>query len=159
MLSPPRPDRLSHPSRRRVLRAGLGLFVCVAGCSEAVPAPRVIKWGRDTCDYCHMVFADRRFAAEIWDPETHRSRIYDDFGCAVLAAGELGVLDRNDVPFWVTDDAAPDHWLDARAARYRDGTVTPMGYGYSAGPPPTHPLDFRTAAAAIREKADCAHKS
>ncbi|NVO16400.1 MAG: hypothetical protein HXX10_20425 [Rhodoplanes sp.] len=124
-----------------------------------MPTPRTIKWNRDTCDHCHMVFADRRFAAQVWDPEMRRTRLYDDFGCAVLSAGELGLIDRDDVPFWVTDDAAPDHWLDARTARYRDGVVTPMGYGYSAGPAATHPVDFRTAAAAIREKADCAHKS
>lgn len=106
-----------------------------------------------------MVFADRRFAAEVWDPEAERARIYDDFGCAVLAANERGLVDRTDVAFWVTDDGAPDTWLDARTARFRNDVTTPMGYGHSAGKSPLHRQDFAGAVAEIRDKALCEHQS
>ncbi|MDK9695304.1 MAG: hypothetical protein OEL76_02830 [Siculibacillus sp.] len=128
-------------------------------CSEVTPEPRKIKWGRDVCEHCHMVFADRRFAAQIWDAALPRARIYDDFGCAVLAADEMGVLNREDVRFWVTDDADPARWIDARTAHYRDEVVTPMGYGHSAASTTAaHPLSFAEAATAIRDKAACEHK-
>ena len=151
----------ARPSRRTVVGTGLalGLAALLPACSEAPAEPRKIRWGRDTCDFCHMVFADRSLSAEIWDEATHRARLFDDFGCAVLAAAETGVLDRADVPFWVSDDADPSRWLDARSARYRDGVVTPMGYGHSAGLGPDHPLTFAAASAAIRDKAACEHKS
>ena len=109
-------------------------------------------------EFCHMTFGDRRFAAEWWDLANHRPHVFDDFGCAVLAADEAGVIDRADVAFWITDDADPARWLDARAAHYRDDTVTPMGYGHSAGSSPAHRLDFAAATRAIRDKAACEHQ-
>jgi nitrous oxide reductase accessory protein NosL len=149
-----------RPSRRALLGAALGFGVAgLPACSEAPAEPRAIKWGRDVCDFCHMTFGDRRYAAEIWDPTTHRARIYDDFGCSVLAAADMGVLDRADVAWWVSDDADPTRWIDARTARYRGDVVTPMGYGHSAGTTPAHTLDFTAAAVAIREKAECEHHS
>lgn len=154
-------DLFAAPSRRTLLR-GAAVFAavaCLPGCSEVTPEPRKIKWGRDVCEFCHMVFADRRFAAEIWDADLKRARIYDDFGCAVLAAAELGVPDQGGAPWWVLDDGDPGRWLDARTALYRDGVTTPMGYGHSAGTGAGHPLGFVAAASAIRDKAACEHKS
>lgn len=161
MPSPAVVDLFAAPSRRALVGAALslGALALLPACSEVKAEPRKIKWGRDTCEFCHMVFADRRFAAEIWDAGLPRARIYDDFGCAVLAADEMGVLARDDVPFWVSDDAAPDRWLDARTAHFRDGVVTPMGYGHSAGTGADHPLTFLAAATAIRDKAACEHKT
>ena len=155
-------DRLAFrpPSRRALLGAGLA-FATVAGlpaCSEVQAAPRPIKWNRDSCEFCHMVFADRRYSAEWWDAELHRPRVFDDFGCATLAAAEAGVIDRTDTLFWVSDDAEPGRWLDARTAHYRDGAATPMGYGHSAGTTPDHRLDFAAATKAIRDKAACEHQ-
>lgn len=152
-------DLFALPTRRAVLRlAGLAAIgVALPACSEVKAAPRAIKWGRDTCEFCHMVFADRRFAAEVWEPANNRARIYDDFGCAVLAASENGLADRDDVPFWVVDDGDPNRWLDARSTRYRNDATTPMGYAHSAGSSPAHRLDFRAAVTAIRDKATCEH--
>lgn len=147
-------------TRRSVLASGFGagIFVCLSGCSEVQASPRPIKWGRETCEFCHMTFGDRRFSAEWWDGANHRARVFDDFGCAVLAADEAGVLNDPSVPFWVSDDGNPAKWLDARAARFRDGVSTPMGYGHSAGSGASHALDFATAATAIRDKAACEHQ-
>lgn len=159
MASSPIADLFAGSTRRDVLRlaALAATSASLAACAPATPAPRKIKWGRDVCEFCHMTFADRRFAAEVWDPETNRAHIYDDFGCAVLAASETGLADHPEVPFWVTDDGAPEVWLDARAAHYRDDSVTPMGYSHSAGRGAAYRLDFPTAVAAIRDKAACEH--
>lgn len=150
----------SPADRRSILASGLslGAFLCLPACSEVQASPRPIKWGRETCEFCHMTFGDRRFSAEWWDRANARAHVYDDFGCAVLAADEAGVLNDPGVAFWVSDDAAPTTWLDARVTSYRNGVSTPMGYGHSAGKGPAYPLDFATAAAAIRDKAACEHQ-
>jgi len=154
-------DQAALLSRRGLLRqAGAGsLALALPACSAVAPAPRAVRWGRDVCEFCHMVFADRRHAAQVWNATLERPQIYDDFGCSVLAAAERGVLEDVAVAYWVLDENAPTIWLDARAARYRDGQVTPMGYGHSAGTSPGHSLDFATAARAIVEKAACEHRS
>lgn len=160
MPGSPRAERFARPTRRDVAAAVLGLFAgALAGCGAVTPEPRKIKWGRDVCEFCHMTFADRRFAAEVWDPDQNRARIYDDFGCAVLASAESGLFDRPDVPFWVSDDADPARWIDARAARYRGDATTPMGYSHSAGLSPAHRLSFAEAVKAIRDKAACEHRA
>lgn len=151
---------LLAPSRRALLRTGVlaAMAPLLPACSEVEARPRAIKWGRDTCEFCHMVFADRRYVAEVWDAENHRARLYDDFGCAVLGAAEMGVIDKAEVKFWVSDEARPEVWLDARTAAYRDNVVTPMGYGHAAGVGAPYPLGFAAAAKAIRDKAACEHK-
>ena len=159
--SRPLAELFAGTSRRAVLGGGLASAVValLPACSEVTPEPRKIKWGRDVCEHCHMVFGDRRYAAQIWDASLPRARIYDDFGCAVLAAEEMGLLGRDEVRFWVTDDLDPNRWIDARTAHYRDEVVTPMGYGHSAASTAAgHPLSFSAAATAIRDKAACEHK-
>lgn len=148
-------------SRRALLRAvpACGLAALVPACSEVTPAPRAIKWGRDLCEHCHMVFGDRRFVAQIWDAEYNRARLYDDFGCAVLAAVDRNIPDASAIPFWVNDEDQPDQWLEARTARYREGATTPMGYGFAPGRSAHHGLTFKEAATAIRVKAGCEHRS
>ena len=162
MRSLPYRDHSHGLSRRGFVGAGLSVaaVAMLPACSEVTPEPRKIKWGRDVCEFCHMVFGDRRYAAEIWDGANNRARLYDDFGCAVLAADEMKVLDRADVRFWVTDDLDPTRWLDARTAHYRGEVVTPMGYGHSAASTAAgHPMSFAAAASAIRDKAACEHKT
>lgn len=145
--------------RRRFICMGLGIFVAgaLAGCSEARPAPRAVRLKRENCDYCGMPIGDPRYAAEIWNGDSGRVRVYDDFGCAVIAAAARNELDRVDVAFWVADESNPERWLDARSARYRTGAATPMGHGYAAGPENGHLLDFAATSAAICAKALCAH--
>lgn len=145
-------------ARRRFVCMALSFAAAgaLAGCSEAQPAPRAIRLKRETCDHCGMPVYDARYAAEIWNADIARVRVYDDFGCAVIAASQRKELERADIGFWVADESDPARWLDARSARYRDGVTTPMGYGYAAGPEAGHPVDFAAASAAIREKALCA---
>lgn len=147
-------------SRRALLRAGAASLCAgtLAACSEVEARPRSIKWGRDLCEHCHMTFGDRRYVAQVWDRALNRPRIYDDVGCAVLATAERGLIEADDVIFWVSDETAPDSWLNARTARYRKDVATPMGYGYAAGSTPGYSIDFRQTAAAIIEKAACEHR-
>lgn len=154
------PEAGIAPTRRRFVCMALGLAAVggLAGCSqEAGPAPRAIKLKRETCDYCGMPIGDPRYAAEIWNADIGRVRVYDDFGCAVIAASQRKELERTEVAFWVADEGDPARWLPARSARYREGVATPMGHGYAAGAEVGHPADFATASAAICEKALCAH--
>lgn len=146
-------------TRRRFVCMGLGILVAggLAGCSEAKPAPRTVRLKRENCEYCGMPVHDSRYVAEIWNDEIGRVRVYDDFGCAVIAASARNELARTDVAFWVADESDPDHWLDARSARYRADVATPMGHGYAAGPENGHPVDFAAASAAICAKALCDH--
>lgn len=148
----------SAAARRRFICMGLGLVVgsVLAGCADAKPAPRAVRLKRENCDHCGMPIGDARYAAEIWNGDSGRVRVYDDFGCAVLAAVARNELERTEVAFWVADENDPDRWLDARSARYRSGAATPMGHGYAAGPASGHPLDFTAASAAVCEKALCA---
>jgi hypothetical protein len=104
-----------------------------------------------------MPITDARYAAEIWNTEYRRVRVYDGFTCAVLAASERGELERTDIGFWVTDETEPARWLDARSARYRLDSKTSI-HGDAAGPADgQHPLDFATAVATVRENGLCVH--
>jgi len=146
-------------TRRHFICVGLSAVAAagLAGCSDATPAPRAVRLKRDICPFCGLPVYDSRYAAEIWDSENSRVRVYDDFGCAVLAAAQRGELERSDVGFWVADESDPTRWLDARSARYRSDAQTPMEFGHAAGPADRYRLDFATAVAAVREKALCAH--
>lgn len=146
-------------SRRALLRASW-IVAAAAGlpaCSQAPAEPRKIRWGRDVCEFCHMTFGDRRYGAQIWDAAQNRARIYDDFGCAVVAAFDAGTLDRAEVKFWTIDETRPEIWLDARAALYRDRVPTPMGYDHASGTGRAYALDFAAATKAIKIRAGCEH--
>jgi len=154
-----RTDVRSGATRRAFVCMGLAAGVgALGGCSDAKPAPRAVRLGRETCQNCGMTVSDARYAALIWDSEYGRVRVYDDFGCAVVAAFQRKELDRADVAFWVADETDPAKWLDARAARFRDNAATPMGYGHAAGPEANHPLDYEKAVTAICDKAMCARE-
>lgn len=153
-----RANRESAVSRRALLRAA-GAVVAASGlpaCSQAPAEPRKIRWGRDVCEFCHMTFGDRRYGAQIWDSNQNRARIYDDFGCAVVAAFDAGTLDRAEVKFWTIDETRPQVWLDARSAMFR-AAPTPMGYDHASGSGGAYTLDFAAATQAIKIKAGCEH--
>jgi len=156
-----RSDPAIRVSRREVVTGALALVATagITGCGSAIPRPRAIRLKRDVCQYCGMPVGDPRFGAEIWDSDYGRVRIYDDFGCAVMAAASRGEIERGDVAFWVADETEPARWLDARSAHYRSGAPTPMAHGYAAGPETGHGFDFAAATRDIREKALCAHST
>ena len=154
------PARLGFPPAARMSRlvlAGLllGLALFVAGCSgDPGTGPVAIKWDRDTCTRCNMVLSDREHSAQVRRPaaDGSRSRVhtFDDIGCAVLWLEQQPWRDQAGVEIWVTDyrDGA---WIDARAAHFVRGRVTPMQYGLGAQrDPAAGALDFAAAVEHIR---------
>lgn len=137
------------------LSAGASLAALLVGCSKPPPGPKTIKVGRDVCEHCNMIISELRFAAQIWDGERHRALLFDDFGCAAATFTDAAKVEDPTLKFWVADVNAPGQWLDARAASYRDGHLTPMGYGIAAAQPGLYPLAFKPAFDAAREKAHC----
>lgn len=139
--------------RRRLLGqlAGLALTPlagALAACTgERWPAGMAaIAWGRDTCARCHMVIAERRFAAEVRGGPEDEVFKFDDIGCVVFWLKNQPWADTARI--WVANgvnQAAPATWLDARQARYSGGYRSPMRYGYAAhDSAPAAALDFAT---------------
>jgi hypothetical protein len=130
----------------RALVAGLALSACAPPAQGPVP----IAWGRDACAHCQMVISAQEFAAQARvDGKPYK---FDDPGCMLFwldleeragrAAGELWVMDRE-----------RGEWLDARAAAWRSGERTPMGYGFAAvAAPRADTLDFEGVRAALRAR-------
>lgn len=125
------------PSRRDLLRwsvalplgAGLSLAAC-----EKVDAdhPRKIRYGREMCEHCAMLVSEPRFAAQLWDPTRKSFHVFDDIGCAAVFSVEQKLADAPEAKLWVADYDAEGQWLDGRAAHYRTGMRSPMGYGFAA---------------------------
>ena len=129
--------------RRRFLVASFALTPVAAalsacGKSSAWPEGMAeIKWDRDTCTRCSMGISDRRFAAEMRGGEKNMVFKFDDIGCAAFWMRDK-VKDypwMNDAAtrIWVADvSSTGERWLDARKAHFAGGSMSPMGYNYSA---------------------------
>ena len=146
------PGRILHPVLAGLL---LALAVVLTGCSgDPGTGPVAVKWDRDTCVRCNMVLSDREHSAQVRhspaDGSRSRVHTFDDIGCAVLWLEQQPWRDEAGVEIWVTDyrDGA---WIDARAAHYVRGRVTPMQYGLGAQrDPAAGALDFAGAVEHIR---------
>jgi len=122
--------RCRHHTRRDAL-ALLAALPLVAACKPQTEGPEEIRWGRETCEICGMIISDPFFAAEVRGGEDRRLYKFDDIGDAVHWEK---MQDWADGPaeFWVRDHQTGTRWLDARAARYVTGLITPMDYGFGA---------------------------
>jgi len=54
-----------------------------------------------------------------------------DIGCAVLWLDEEKIPWRDKAILWITD-AKSGKWIDARKAKYVEGAMTPMAFGFAA---------------------------
>jgi len=117
---------------RRRAWAALGLalgiplaIVLLAGGNAVGPEP--IRFGRDSCDRCHMLIARGGFAGERRgkDDTLHK---YDDVGCLLLA---LWAAHEETTQAWVEDHAGSGFVPLMEATLVRGGE-TPMGYGIVA---------------------------
>ena len=97
-----------------------------------------IHWDRDVCQRCKMVVSERKYAAEIVNPNTGKVYKFDDIGCAVMWLKEEHIPWADKAKIWVTD-AKSGKWLDAKSAKYTDDSITPMAYGISAFSKETFP--------------------
>lgn len=129
--------------RRRFIVAGFALTplaAALSACGKSGPWPEgmaEIKWDRDTCVRCSMVISDRRFAAEMRGGEKDIVFKFDDIGCAAFwmrdKAADFPWMAQAATRIWVADAAGKgDKWLDARKAHYSGGSMSPMGYNFSA---------------------------
>lgn len=113
-----------------------------------------VHWDRDICERCKMVLSERKYAAEIVNPDTGKVYKFDDIGCATLWLEEEHIPWKDRAKIWVTD-AKTGEWLDARKALYTDDSITPMAYGIAAFSAKTLPkghrvLHFEDAVRVIR---------
>jgi copper chaperone NosL len=110
---------------KRALIVFFSYFVlsgCVRSCSNS---PDAIKYGHDTCEYCHMNISDPRYAAEF---VTQKGRIYkfDSIGCLVEFYNKLK---ENPKIVFVADYISPHNFIDASTAQFFDSQdiAGPMG--------------------------------
>lgn len=138
------------------LWAGAALLFLLVACSPGQETgPGEVRWDRATCERCIMSVSDRHFSAQVrGGPAARKTRLYyfDDFGCAVLWLKEQPWRDDPRTEIWVTD-AETGQWLDARAARFGTGFITPMDFGLGAGSGTTEgALNFDQAIQAVLDR-------
>ncbi|MEA3273852.1 MAG: hypothetical protein U9Q81_00825 [Pseudomonadota bacterium] len=125
----------------------------LTGCEwDPGTGPVDVKWDRKTCERCRMVLSDRKHSAEVRvKPTDGKSKVlfFDDIGCAVIWLEDKPFREDASTEIWVTDWRNGE-WIDARAATYLPGQVTPMEYGLGAQPEPAQGgLDYAQAKAHI----------
>ncbi|MCP5248577.1 MAG: protein NosL [Candidatus Accumulibacter sp.] len=110
----------------------LGIGGTLAGCSgEPASGPVQVKWDRDVDPRCGMIISDKRFAAQIRDPEGKAWK-FDDIGCAMFWLAQRSFNEETaNTEFWVADYRTGG-WIDARQAHYLPGKKSPMGYHFAA---------------------------
>jgi hypothetical protein len=78
-----------------------------------------------------MVISDKRFAAQIRDPN-RKAWKFDDIGCAMFWLMQQTFSEQTPhTEYWVSD-YKNGGWIDARKAYYVEGKKSPMGYHFAA---------------------------
>lgn len=135
---------------------GVMFLLGFSGCEKkATGQPAQMHWDRDMCERCKMAVSERKFAVQIVDPKTDKHYKFDDIGCAVLWLDEEQIPWKDKAIIWITD-AKTGKWIDAKKAKYVDGAITPMAFGFAAYTDETLPagakvLDFATISKKIEE--------
>jgi len=131
-------------------------FLSFSGCEKKpIGAAEKMHWDRDMCERCKMAISERKFAVQIIDPKSGKNYKFDDIGCAVLWMDEEKIPWKKSAIIWITD-AKTGKWIDARKAKFVEGSITPMAYGFSAYdeqtlPPKSRTMDLDEVSERIRE--------
>jgi len=133
----------------KILAITLLMMGYLTGCSDPGTGPVDVHWDRDSCERCNMILSDRHHAAQVrYMDEQNRSRvrIFDDIGCALVWLEDKQWRDAATTEIW-TKDYRDGKWIDAKAAYYIKGQVTPMEYGVGAQstPPIAESFNFDEA--------------
>jgi len=142
---------------RKWIETGLaGLVLVVAACSGGPDTgPGEVRWDQDVCARCIMAVSDRHFSAQVrGGPAGVRTKLYffDDLGCAVLWLEQQEWRDDPRTEMWVNDSDSGE-WLDAFAAYYEPGNITPMDFGLGARPDAVAgALDYGQAVQVIHDR-------
>lgn len=105
--------------------------VSISGCSDDVASgPPKISYGRDTCDFCHMIISEARYAAAYRDGNG-KPYVFDDIEDLVLHAEEHG--HSSEMTAWV-HDYNTEEWLEVDDAWFvfSPEIPTPMAGGMVA---------------------------
>ena len=108
------------------------LILISSGCEQkSKTAMHKVHWDRDMCARCVMVVSDRMNTVQIKNPDTGKSYMFDDIGCATLWFEEEKIEWSDRAVIWINDNTT-GKWIDARKAYYSTGIVTPMDFGFGA---------------------------
>jgi nitrous oxide reductase accessory protein NosL len=110
------------------LSLGLLFFGCEKQSKTDVST---VHWDRDMCARCVMVVSDRHNTAQVKNPDTGKTYMFDDIGCAILWFNDEHIKWKDRAVIWITD-LQTGKWIDARKAFYDTENITPMAYGFSA---------------------------
>lgn len=111
--------------------AGLAAMLTIQACGS--PAPRDIRYGEESCDYCHMTIMDPAFAAQL---VTRQGKVYlfDDVGGLASFYRENRVPPGDVFGMWVNLFDHPDRRVPVDSAVFLRSTRlrSPMGSGIAA---------------------------
>lgn len=118
------------------------LMVMLLTACESKPRGPVPIQADDACASCRMAISERRYAAELLDPDGNLYK-FDDIACMMRFAHSRGIQ-RSATRFYVTDYANGKDFIDASSAyfvRLKSSVSSPMASGIVA---------FRNAATAAQ---------
>lgn len=133
----------------RVFFPVLFVLFTVSACFEEETGPAEVHWDRDVCELCKMMISEAGFVTQVRGGAKHKSHVFDDIGCAVSWLNQQPWAADPKTEIWVTaHDSTREQtvWLDARAAKFTTGALTPMNYGFVAGPDGTVSFEDMTDA-------------
>jgi len=103
-----------------------------SGCEKKIVTDlHKVHWDRDMCERCVMVVSDRKHSAQVINPATGKSYMFDDIGCWILWAQENKIEWESQAIIWITDGNS-EEWIDARTAFYDNKNITSMAHGFRA---------------------------
>jgi copper chaperone NosL len=115
----------------RVRALNVLLLVCVALACDPGDRPKEPVWGKQACEHCAMLLADREHGAQVVTTSGERL-FFDEIGC--LVAWTLAHPDAAAHRWVRTADTRV--WLPPEAAGFEPRDRTPMGFGFVAVAPP-----------------------
>ncbi len=105
------------------------LLIVRCGSKSDMDQPPTVRYGEDSCDECHMLINEARFAAA-YVARDGQNRRFDDLGCMLKYQAKHQEKVHT---FWVTDYQT-EKWLSVNNAILvkSDQIKTPMGHGIVA---------------------------
>jgi copper chaperone NosL len=108
----------------------LWLFITACGrAASSEPAPPVIHYGEDICEFCGMIISDERYAAG-YLTQDGEERIFDDIGGMFAAY----LQKQEEATAFFVHDYEDTTWIRAETAHYvfSEELPTPMRHGLAA---------------------------
>jgi len=130
-----KPRLMSHLQRNRrgsIILLSVTLLALLSACgptTTAEPAPPVIHYGEDICEFCGMIISDERYAAG-YITQAGEERIFDDVG----GMFKTHLEQQESVTAFFVHDYEDTAWIRAEKAYYvfAEDMPTPMLFGLVA---------------------------